>query len=439
MPDNSEIHHQRSTIRLRRRVLSLKGLCVGIFAGLVAVGFRLSLEAAEKFRETIISFAKSEFYFLIVPIILFSLCIGLTLLMLFEIAPEASGSGIPHLKGCLKGFYQLRAWRVLFVKFVGGVLGIGSGLALGREGPTVQMGGAVGKIIGGYLSSQEIERKMLVSAGAGAGLAAAFNSPLAGVFFVLEELGNNFNALGLVTALVACVVSDVICRLVTGQLPVFHVAISYYPEIRMLPIFLILGVFSGFLGLLFNKTLIFSLNFFQSLNQQKKILLGILIGIFCGIICFFIPEILGGGTELIKNVLAKKIGLYHIMIFLFIRFFFTMICYSTGAPGGIFAPLLLIGALGGSLFGYAMLMFFPKISFDFSVWGVLGMAGCFSAIVRAPITGIILILEMTNQYYLLLPLMIVSITAYSIPEYFKDAPIYEALLDRDLKRQNIHQ
>ena len=138
---------------------------------------------------------------------------------------------------------------------------------------------------------------------------------------------------------------------------------------------------------------------------------------------------------MINNVLDKKIGLYHIVIFLFIRFFFTMICYSTGAPGGIFAPLLLIGALGGSLFGYVILMFFPKISFDFSVWGVLGMAGCFSAIVRAPITGIILILEMTNQYYLLLPLMIVSITSYSIPEYFKDAPIYEALLDRDLKRQ----
>ncbi len=438
MQDNSGITNQtppKSILKLRRRVLSLKGLCVGIFSGLIAVAFRLSLEAAEKFRETLISFSQTHTYYLIIPALVFSVCIGLSLFMLFKIAPEASGSGIPHLKGCLKGFYPFRAWQVIGVKFIGGVLGIGSGLALGREGPTIQMGGAVGKILGDYLSSQEIERKMLISAGAGAGLSAAFNAPLAGVFFVLEELGNNFNAFGLVTALVACVVADVICRLITGQVPVFHIAVSYYPEIGMFPIFLILGVVLGFLGLLFNKSLIAFLDFFQKFNPSKKIFIGILIGIFCGIICFIIPEILGTGTDLIKDVLNKKIGLYPVMIFLAIRFFFTMISYSTGAPGGIFAPLLLIGALGGSLFGYMMLMIYPAISFNFSVWGVLGMAGCFSAIVRAPITGIILILEMTNEYYLLLPLMIVSIMSYSIPEFFKEPPIYEALLDRDLKRQ----
>ncbi len=442
MQDNSAINNQtppKSILKLRRRVLSLKGLCVGIFSGLIAVGFRLSLEAAEKFRETLISFSQTHTYYLIIPALVFSGCIGLSLFMLFKIAPEASGSGIPHLKGYLKGFYQLRTWRILFVKFIGGVLGIGGGLALGREGPTVQMGGAVGKIMGNYLSSQEIERKMLVAAGAGAGLSAAFNAPLAGVFFVLEELGNNFNALGLVTALVSCVVADVICRLITGQVPVFHIAVSYYPEMGMFPIFLILGVVLGFLGLLFNKSLIAFLDFFQKFSTSKKIGIGVLIGVFCGMICFVIPEVLGTGTDLIKNVLDKQVGKYYVLMFLFIRFFLTMMSYSTGAPGGIFAPLLLIGALGGSLFGYVMLMIFPAISFNFSVWGVLGMAGCFSAIVRAPITGIILILEMTNEYYLLLPLMIVSIMSYSIPEFFKNAPIYEALLDRDLKRQKIHQ
>jgi len=181
------------------------------------------------------------------------------------------------------------------------------------------------------------------------------------------------------------------------------------------------------------------LDFFQKFSTSKKIGIGVLIGVFCGMICFVIPEVLGTGTDLIKNVLDKQVGKYYVLMFLFIRFFLTMMSYSTGAPGGIFAPLLLIGALGGSLFGYVMLMIFPAISFNFSVWGVLGMAGCFSAIVRAPITGIILILEMTNEYYLLLPLMIVSIMSYSIPEFFKNAPIYEALLDRDLKRQKIHQ
>ncbi len=440
MQDNSSVNNQppqHSALKLRRRVLSLKGICIGIFSGLIAVGFRLGLESAEKFRETLISFSQTHIYFMILPMLIFSVCIGFTLFMLFKIAPEASGSGIPHLKGYLNGFYAFRAWRVLFVKFIGGILGIGSGLALGREGPTVQMGGAVGKILGSYLSSHEAERRILIAAGAGAGLSAAFNAPLAGVFFVLEELRNNFNAQGLVTAFAACVVSDIICRLIIGQLPVFHITISHYPEIGMLPVFLMLGVFSGFLGLFFNKSLIAFLDFFQKFSPLKKIGLGVMIGIFCGIVCFFIPEILGTGTDLIKDVLDKKVGLYQVVIFLVIRFFFTMISYSTGAPGGIFAPLLLIGALGGSLFGYVMLMFIPDVSFNFSVWGVLGMAGCFSAIVRAPITGIILILEMTNEYYLLLPLMIVSIIAYSIPEFFKEAPIYEVLLDRDLKLRKI--
>jgi chloride channel protein, CIC family len=427
-----------TSITLKRRILSLKGICVGIVTGLVAVGFRLCLEQAEKLREFILFFSQSHsFYFFVIPSLIFVFCIWLTLSVFLKIAPEASGSGIPHLKGCLKGFYLFRAWRVLLVKFIGGILGIGSGLALGREGPTIQMGGAIGKILGNSLCSLEIERKLLIAAGAGAGLSAAFNAPLAGIFFVLEELENNFNRLGFVTAFTACISADIVCRLLIGQLPVFHIEISYYPEIGLIPLFIILGVILGFVGLFFNKSLIGFLDYFKKFDRSKKILLGVILGIFCGIIGFKFPEILGTGTNLMKNVLNKQVGPYYMLMFLLIRFFFTLVSYSTGAPGGIFAPLLLIGALCGSFFGYAVSMIIPDVSINFSVWGVLGMAGCFSAIVRAPITGVILIMEMTNQYYMLLPLIIVSIVSYSIPEFFKEAPIYGALLERDLQQKRM--
>ena len=424
-----ESSSDQSKIILKRRILSLKGLCIGLIAGLTAVGFRLSLEYAERLRNTFLGFSRShEFYYWPLPAILFGLSIAMVVLVTLKFTPDAGGSGIPHLKGYLEGLLAFRAWRILFIKFIGGVIGIGSGLALGREGPTVQMGAAVAKIFGDFLAPNRVERKILISAGAGAGLAAAFNAPLAGVFFVMEELQNSFNRIVLVTAFVACVTADIVCRLLMGHLPVFHIAISRYPELGMFPFFILLGLFLGFLGLLFNKSLLAASVFVQRFTLINKILLASGLGIGFGLLGLILPESLGTGTDLIENVLKNTVASHQLLMYFILRFILTMVSYSTGAPGGIFAPLLLLGVLIGSFFGFVVLGFYPNADFDFSVWGVLGMAGYFSAIVRAPVTGTILILEMTGAYDLLLPLMIVSIISYSIPEYFKDRPIYEALM-----------
>lgn len=356
-----------------------------------------------------------------------------------KFAPDASGSGIPHLKGYLEGYFPLRAWRILFVKFIGGVIGIGSGLALGREGPTVQMGAAVAKIFGDFFAPNRVERKILISAGAGAGLAAAFNAPLAGVFFVMEELQNSFNRLVLVTAFVACVTADIVCRLIMGHLPVFHITISSYPQLGMFPLFILLGLFLGFLGLFFNKSLLGASDHFHRFTAFKKIQLTFGIGMGLGLLGLMLPESLGTGGGLTENILRNTVAPHQLLLYFILRFILTMVSYSTGAPGGIFAPLLLLGVLTGSIFGHVVDGIYPNADFDFSVWGVLGMAGYFSAIVRAPITGTILILEMTGAYDLLLPLMIVSIISYSIPEYFKDKPVYEALLKMDLHRKSINK
>ena len=429
---------EQSRIILKRRILSLKGLLIGLIAGLTAVGFRISLDYAERLRNTFISFAKShEFYYWPLPAILFGVCVALVVFITAKFAPDAGGSGIPNLKGYLEGFFPLRAWRVLFVKFIGGVIGIGSGLALGREGPTVQMGAAIAKIFGDLLAPNRVERKILISAGAGAGLAAAFNAPLAGVFFVMEELQNSFNRIVLVTAFVACVTADIVCRLLMGHLPVFHITIFKYPQLGMFPFFILMGLFLGYLGLLFNKSLLGASDYFQRFTLLNKILIACAIGIGFGLIGLVLPESLGTGGDLTEKVLRNAVGPPQLLLYFILRFLLTMVSYSTGAPGGIFAPLLLLGALTGSFFGYVVLTIYPTAAFDFTVWGVLGMAGYFSAIVRAPITGTILILEMTGAYDLLLPLMIVSIISYSIPEYFKDKPVYDALLQMDLLRKSM--
>jgi len=433
MLSNPKASSDQPQIILKRRILSLKGLCVGLLAGLVAVGFRLSLGYAEKLRNIIIVFSLSHnVFYMVVPAILFGTSIVIVVFVTSKFAPEAGGSGIPHVKGYLGGFNAIRAWRILLVKFVGGVIGMGSGLALGREGPTVQMGAAVAKIFGDRAAPNRVERKILVSVGAGAGLAAAFNAPLAGVFFILEELHSSFNRAVLVAAFVACVTADIVCRLVLGHLSVFHLKILSYPGLGMFPLFLLLGLFVGFLGLCFNKALLHSSDYVQSLTFSKKMRLALGIGIGFGVIGLMLPESLGTGSELTPNVLSGKVVYYQLLVYFFLRFLFSVVSYSTGAPGGIFAPLLLLGALAGSFFGYTV---YPTAPFDFSVWGVLGMAGYFSSVVRAPITGVILILEMTSAYDLLLPLMVVTIVSYSIPEYFKDKPIYEALLEQDLHRK----
>lgn len=418
----------------KRRVMAAKALVIGLVSGLLAVAFRHALEFAEALRDDFIDFALSlgRLYH-ILPSIVFGILIVIVVFMTIRFCPDAGGSGIPHLKGYMIGKTKFNAWKILLYKFFGGVLGIGSGLALGREGPTVQMGAAVAKVVGDKFSPNKMEKKILISAGAGAGLSAAFNAPMAGLFFVLEELHSSFHQIVLITAFISSVTADIVCRLLMGRLPVFHVKILHYPELANFHYFVFFGVFIGAAGLIFNKTLLYSSDYVKTLDMRKKIYFAAAVGVVLGIFAPYLPLTLGTGTELISNALASKVFLGHLAFFLILRFVFTMGSYATGAPGGIFAPLLLLGVLSGSIFGNVLSGYTHGSAFDFAVWGVLGMAGFFSAVVRAPITGTILILEMTGAYDLLLPIMVVSIISYGIPIFFGDEPIYEALLKRSLK------
>jgi CIC family chloride channel protein len=324
--------------------------------------------------------------------------------------------------------------RVLLVKFASGTLGIGAGLALGREGPTVQMGGAIGDMVSRWLRSGTRERNSLIAAGAGAGLAAAFNAPLAGVIFVLEELRRDFAPGALTAGFVASVTADVVARLLLGQSPVFHVASSPVPPLSSLPLFLMLGLVAGLLGVVFNRALLASLRLFDRAARWPLGLPAALVGLVIGAIGWFAPGVLGGGGSLVETTLSGRVALGTLAGLMLLRFVMTMLSYGTGTAGGIFAPLLVIGAQAGLLVGLLGRPFFPAADSYPAAFAVVGMAALFAAIVRAPLTGIVLILEMTENYSLMLPLLIACFTAYALADLLREEPIYEALLQRDLLR-----
>ena len=416
---------------VKRRHILPKALVIGLVAGLIASVFRKALQWSELRRIAWLHrlpWGES----LVVALTLGAVGSGLGLWLVRRFAPETAGSGIPHLKSVVLGEKELRWQRVLPVKFFAGLAGIGGGLALGREGPTIQMGGATGLMVSSWFKVRggEGERKALISAGAGAGLAAAFNAPLAGVIFVLEELHGNFTPVIFVAAFLASVTADVVCRVVTGETPVFSLHGMPAPSLGSLPLALILGVLAGFGGVFFNRCLLASLDFFDRLRRWPPFALGAAAGLVVGLAAWIYPEVSGSGAPLAARAFGGDIALRWLAVLLAARFALTMVSYGSGAAGGIFAPLLVLGSLGGLGVGMVAHAIAPGWVLYPEVFAVLGMGALLTAIVRAPLTGIVLMIELTGQYDFMLPLLVSCFAAYGVAEALRDAPIYEALRER---------
>lgn len=421
-------------VRQQRRWIFPRAALVGACAGIVALLFRAGLSGADFIRNGLLDWAHSlPILGWIFPVLWVMLGAGISVALTRRYAPEASGSGIPHLEAVLHRLRKLDWKRVLPVKFFGGIVAIGSGLALGREGPTVQMGGAVGDAISRWLKVSERERLTLISAGGGAGLAAAFNAPLSGLIFVLEEVRRDFQPIVFGAAFVAAVIADIIARLGSGQFPVFTVPSYPVPPLTSLPIFALLGIVTGLLGVLFNRSLLAAVKLYAGLPVRFVIPAAAMTGGVVGLVGWFSPLLIGSGHALAESALKGDLLLAVIPMFFVIRFLLTTSSYGTGAPGGIFAPLLVLGALIGLTIGQIANNLAPEVVPIPAVFAVVGMAAYFTAIVRAPLTGIMLIVEMTGNYSQMLPLLVSCFCAYAVTEFLNDLPIYEALLERTLK------
>jgi CIC family chloride channel protein len=421
-----------------RKQLFPKAILVGLAAGFVAVAFRAMLVLGDALRNRIVHWAHTEpAAGWLAPTFLGIAGAVMSMIVVRKWAPETSGSGIPHLEAVLHRHRTLDWKRVLPAKFLGGVAAIGSGMALGREGPTVQMGGATGMALSRLLKMSKRDSMTLTAAGAGAGLAAAFNAPLAGLIFVLEELQKDFRPMVFGAAFLAAASADLVTRLFAGQLPVFAVQ-AYPPQaLGLLPAFLVLGILSGFLGVAYNRALVASLNAFARVGSRFTLLAAAGVGACVGLSAYFAPDLVGGGNSLTQAAATGAIVLAVIPGYFALRFFLTMISYGVGAPGGIFAPLLALGALLGLFVGHLAVLVAPNLAVQPGVFAVVGMAAYFTAIVRAPLTGIVLIVEMTASYTQMLPLLVACFCAYAVAEAMGDLPVYEALLQRDLLKGGI--
>lgn len=428
--------------KTRRRYQLFQAAIVGSVSGLVAVAFARMLYLAEALRFDVLLFSKmaSPWAIFVLPAAGFFLGSFAGWLM-SRFAPEATGSGIPHVKAVLLHLRPMRWRRVLLVKFFGGVAGIGGGLSLGREGPTVQMGAAVGMAVANLFKIPARARDHLIACGAGSGLAAAFNAPLAGFIFVIEELQRELSPLTYGSAFVAAVTSVTVMRTLTGQLPAFQIRGYDTPPLEVLPLFVVLGIAAGLMGVAFNKSILWSLEVSQNRIKAPVWLKAGLVCASAGFLAWWLPEAVGTGHHTAEAVLRGQYAgasmLGFVAVLFVAKFAMTVVSYATGAPGGIFAPLLVLGALLGLIVGEVSHILFPGAAHTPAAFSVIGMAAFFSAAVRAPLTGVVLIMEMTANQEQLFPLLVACLVAYLVAGFTGNRPIYETLLDRDLRRSGI--
>lgn len=404
---------------------------IGLMSGGVIVLYRLLGEyLLDRFLVLYTVSGGKPLFILLTFLLLIAMSLVVTYFVKQE--PNISGSGIPQVKGMVTRRLTTDWRKVLFYKFFGGLLALAAGLSVGREGPSIQMGAAVGQGVSNLSRNMDYEHKYLITSGAAAGLAAAFNAPVAGLMFALEEVHKNFSPIVLVSAMVSAVTADMVTKFFLGINPALRFALLSNMPIHDYWSLILLGVIVGISSYLFNHGLLATKHAYRKLPLP---LAGkIMIPFLCaGILGFTYPAIIGGGHHLIMSISTMKISLLMIFLILMVKYLFTFVSFGSGVPGGIFLPLLAIGALIGNLFGTVCITYFgipPEFIFNFTI---LAMAGHFAAIVKAPITGIILIFEMTGSFEQLLPLTVVVFTALVTSDALGVRPVYDMLLDDILK------
>lgn len=424
----------------------LMAAVVGTLAGLVGVAFEKSVNWVQNVRiGALVEVA--DHWFLVWPLafILSALLAMVGYFLVRRFAPEAGGSGIPEIEGALEELRPVRWWRVLPVKFIGGMGTLGAGMVLGREGPMVQLGGNLGRMVVDVFRMRSPEaRHTLLATGAAAGLSAAFNAPLAGILFIIEEMRPQFryNLISIKAVFTGVIMATIVFRIFNGDKAVIEVGKLSNAPVNTLWLYLILGMIFGCVGPLFNTLVLRTQDMFQRIhggNIKKWVLIGGLIGGSCGVLGLIQPAASGGGFNLIPIAAAGNFSV-GLLLFIFIaRVITTLLCFSSGAPGGIFAPMLALGTLLGTAFGMAAMPLFPAYHLDAGTFAIAGMGALLAASVRAPLTGIVLVLEMTDNYQLILPMIITCLGATLLAQFLGGKPLYSTILQRTLAKQKAEQ
>lgn len=417
-------------------MLITEGLCVGLIGGFIVLLYRVALTFAGNWLIKILSYIKGNpFRCAVWFLILMALAWIVGRLVKWE--TMISGSGIPQVEGEVSGRLSQNWKRVLPAKFAGGFLCMLGGLSLGREGPSIQLGAMAGQGISRALGRGKREEKFLMTCGASAGLSAAFHAPLAGMMFAVEEIHKTFSIPILLPVMTASVTADYIASHILGLDPVFHFQITEYLPQNYYWLLILLGILVGVSGVFYNWGMLKAQELYHKIPFLKETGRLLIAFLTAGVLGLVMPSVLGSGSGLIVSLTKGEMVLGMVVLTLVVKFLFSAVSFGSGAPGGIFFPLLILGALLGAVFAMTGAEFFGLDPVYINNFVLLGMTGFFTAIVRAPLTGIILLFEMSGSISQMLSLSIVSVTAYIVATLMRSEPIYDSLLKRILKADTI--
>ena len=414
-----------------RSKIIIQAILVGLISGMLVVGFKVSINSLfltiQKFLSAFSTWQKA----LIFPLIttLGGLISGF---LVFKFAPETKGSGIPYVKMTMARMGNMTRIRSIVVKFFAGVAGIGTGLSLGREGPSVQLGAGAGALVGRLFKMSGTNQDKLIAAGAGSAIGATFNAPIAGTIFVLEELVQKFTPALLFPVLVATVSAASLARHFLGSNPSFDLPkLQGGITLENIPVCIILGLVAGLLGVLFSKVIFFNNKLFDKMSKIPNYFKPAIAGLAVGLIGLVIPYVLGSGNFSVDLLLQHKFSLGLVLIIFIAKFFVTPFCFGSGAAGGIFLPMLMLG----SFLGYIVSTVCNSFGFhtDPIVIAILGMGAFLSAVARTPITAVVMVFEMTGGYSHILPIMLSAAIADLVAEKLNQKPIYASLIVQNSK------
>ena len=406
------------------------GAIIGILVGTTVSLFRLFLGKTLEGVVVVYSYLQEAPQWLPVWIV-FSMIMAVILGQIVKSEPDIKGSGIPQVELQLQGKMDMNWWSVCWKKFVAGFISIGSGLLLGREGPSIQLGASVAQGVAEGLKSNRVQKNIFISSGAGAGLAAAFNAPIAGLMFVLEEVHHTFSPLVAVTTLTAAIISNFISLNVFGVHPSLNLGNDQRFPMEYYGYVVLLGIVLAIFGLAYHRLTLALPKIYKTLFPKvapyNYCIIAFMLIIPLGM---WNPHVLGGGGELVLALVKENHTVQFLVGLFLIRFVYSMISYGTGLPGGIFLPILSLGALLGLAYAEFLIDFLgvdPSVRVSFVFFA---MAGYFAAIGKAPLTALLLVTEMVGGLNQLMPLGICTLVAYIVADFLKMDPIYEVLAER---------
>ena len=404
----------------------------GMVIGFVGGAFRWCLQAADAQRVAFVDWAhRLPGPGWLIPMA--AAAAGATLAALIvRWEPMAAGSGVQHVEAVYRGDARLPQLRLLPAKFIGGVLSIGSGLVLGREGPTVHMGAAIGAEAARRVRLPETDVRMMQTAVAGAGLAVAFNAPVGGTLFTLEEVTKSFQVKTALATLFAASAAVGCARLVLGNHPDFYVAPIGAPELKWLPLFTVFGLLTGWLGVAYNRVVLWFVDHVGAVGRVPAPAKAAVIGAIIGLAMFVYPLSVSGGDPMTQLILGGHHFFLSVVIgYLGVRFIAGPLSYSAAVPGGLFAPLLAVGALWGLLFAGVFNLVWPTDETSLAIpMALVGMTAFFAASVRAPVTGMAIVVEMTATTQVIVPMLAATAVAVLAACLVGSPPIYDSLRER---------